>query len=123
MEHHRGHSDLSAIRQFDHFLAQLMDTQFIVPGTRFRFGIDPLLGLIPGVGDALCGVISLYFVARAIYEKMHWLSVLVMILNVLVEMLLGIIPLFGDFFDFWFKANKRNNKKLQQHLNKKHQSL
>lgn len=110
---------LSPIRKFDHFLARALDTQFNIPGTPIRFGLDPLLGLIPGVGDALGAVISLYFVARGIYEKMHWLSILTMILNILLEMLLGIIPLFGDIFDFWFKANQKNNRKLQNHINMK----
>ncbi|MCC6138510.1 MAG: DUF4112 domain-containing protein [Bdellovibrionaceae bacterium] len=111
------HTTNAKLTKLDNTLAKLLDSQFSIPGTPLSVGIDPLLGLIPGFGDILGGLISLYYVARAIQEKMSVLDILKMILYILLEVLLGTVPIFGDLFDIWFKANKRNNAALQKHIN------
>ena len=89
-------------------LAWLLDAQFMVPGTRFRFGINSLIGLAPAAGDMLMGVVSLYIVNEA--RQMGAPPALLgrMLANVAVEVLGGAVPLMGDLFDTVFKANLRN---------------
>lgn len=106
----------TAITKLDNSLAELLDNKFPIPGTRWRIGLDALIGFIPGVGDMLMAILSLYFIVRAIQERMKWSSVLAMIWRVLFEMLMGSIPIFGDLFDIWYKANVRNNNALQKHI-------
>lgn len=107
---------IAKITKIDNALAKLLDSQFSIPGTPWRVGIDPILGLVPGLGDVLGAVVSLYFVARGIQEKMSALEIIRMIFNILLEMLIGSIPIVGDLFDVWFKANRRNNARLQKHI-------
>ena len=97
-------------------LATLMDTAFVVPGTEFRFGLDALIGLVPGIGDAVTTVISLFIVreARALGAP-PWL-VARMVANVALDGLVGVVPLVGDVFDVAFRANRRNMALLRDHL-------
>lgn len=89
-------------------LAWLIDAQFSLPGTKFRFGLNALVGLAPGIGDVVMGLASLYIVyeARAMGAPNALLGR--MLTNVLVEVLGGTVPLLGDLFDVAFKANLRN---------------
>jgi hypothetical protein len=98
------------------FLARIMDDQFLVPGTNFRFGWDTILGLFPGIGDALTSVISLLIVHHARQTGASPLLLARMIGNVGVDFLLGSIPLVGEAFDFAWKANRKNARLLEQHL-------
>lgn len=100
-------------------LAELLDTKFRLPGTRFRFGLDSLVGLIPGVGDAITGGLGLYIVHRARQEGASGFLIMRMLWNLLVDTILGAIPLVGDIFDFAFKANLKNVQMLQKHMDKK----
>jgi hypothetical protein len=97
-------------------LARLMDTAFVVPGTGIRFGLDAVIGLVPGVGDMITTVISLYIVneARALGAP-PWL-VARMVANVALDGLVGAVPLVGDAFDVAFRANRRNMALLLDHL-------
>ena len=97
-------------------LSRLMDTAFVVPGTGIRFGLDALIGLVPGVGDMITTVISLYIVneARALGAP-PWL-VARMVANVALDGLVGAVPLVGDAFDVAFRANRRNMALLLDHL-------
>ena len=97
-------------------LATLMDTAFVVPGTEFRFGLDALIGLVPGIGDAITTVISLFIVseARALGAP-PWL-IARMVANVALDGLVGVVPLAGDVFDVAFRANRRNMALLRDHL-------
>ena len=97
-------------------LATLMDTAFLVPGTNIRFGLDAVLGLLPGFGDLLGSAISLYIVkeARALGAP-PWL-VARMLANVAVDGVIGAVPLVGDLFDVAWRANRRNLALLQGHL-------
>ena len=97
-------------------LATLLDTAFVVPGTEIRFGLDALIGLVPGIGDAITTAISLYIVneARALGAP-PWL-VARMVANVALDGLVGAVPLVGDAFDVAFRANRRNMALLRGHL-------
>jgi hypothetical protein len=97
------------------WLAQIMDEFLRFPGTRFRFGLDPLIGLLPGLGDTASAVISactLVYAARCGLPKV---LIARMSLNILINELVGIIPGIGDAFSFWFKSNTRNYELLRRH--------
>ena len=99
-------------------LANLLDTAVVVPGTNIRFGLDALIGLVPGIGDAITTVISLFIVseARALGAP-PWL-IARMVANVALDGVVGVVPLVGDVFDVAFRANRRNMALLRDHLNK-----
>jgi hypothetical protein len=97
-------------------LASLMDERFQVPGTNFRFGLDGLLGLIPGVGDTATGLIGLYIIYQARQHGAPGSLLARMVGNVAIDTAVGSIPLLGDVFDFGFKAHRRNLKLLHRHL-------
>ena len=99
------------------FIARMMDDQFRVPGTNLRFGLDFLLGLFPGLGDAVTSVISLLIVHHAWQSGASKLTLARMLRNVGIDFLVGSVPLFGDLFDFAWKANRKNARLLEAHLN------
>lgn len=96
-------------------ITRLMDSQFSLPGTRFRFGLDPILGLLPGIGDAAALAISGGLVMTMIRFGASRKVVILMVLNVLLDATLGSIPIIGNIFDFFYKANARNLKLLKDH--------
>ena len=98
------------------WLAGLMDDRYVVPGTRVRFGWDLILGLFPGLGDALTSIISLLIVHHAWQTGASPFTLARMIGNVAADFLLGSVPFVGDLFDVAFKANRRNARLLEQHL-------
>lgn len=95
--------------------AKLMDSQFSIPGTSIRFGLDSILGLIPGIGDTGTALITLYLVHKAgkynlpphVKRQMLW--------NTFIDWLIGLIPLVGDIFDIRWKANLRNVALLRKY--------
>jgi hypothetical protein len=89
-------------------LAWLLDSAFLLPGTRFRFGLDALLGLIPGLGDALGVLVSSYIIREAAHAGAPTSVLMRMALNVAVEGVFGLVPVAGDIFDAAWKANQRN---------------
>ena len=96
-------------------LARLMDNQFKIPGTNFRFGLDAIIGLIPGAGDLTTFGISgfmLYVMAR---NGASGYVMARMVLNVLIDTIVGAIPFIGDLFDFGFKSNTKNIRLMQEH--------
>ena len=95
-------------------LARLLDSQFRVPGTRMRFGVDGLLGLVPGVGDAAGLALSSMVIVQAVRLGARGSTVARMVLNVAIDTVVGAIPLLGSVFDFAFKANNRNVALLQR---------
>jgi hypothetical protein len=97
-------------------LASLLDTAFILPGTKVRFGLDAFIGLVPGIGDAITMAMSLFIVheARQLGAPGHVL--LRMLANVAVDGLFGAVPFVGDAFDVMWRANRRNMRLLQQWL-------
>jgi hypothetical protein len=97
-------------------LARLMDEQFGVPGTRIRFGWDSILGLFPGLGDAITSAISLLIVHHAWQTGASPIVLARMLANIGVDFMLGAIPLAGDALDFAWKANRKNARLLERHL-------
>jgi hypothetical protein len=95
-------------------LAYLMDGA--IPIGRWSIGIDPLLGLIPGIGDLLGALISMIIVMRAVQAGIPRVAVARMMANIAIDTLIGTIPLFGDAFDFAFKSNLKNLRIYEQSL-------
>ena len=97
-------------------LANLLDTAFIIPGTDIRFGFDAMIGLVPGIGDAITTVISLYIVreARELGAPRHLVAR--MLANVAIDGVVGAVPFLGDAFDVMFRANRRNMALLRKHF-------
>jgi hypothetical protein len=97
-------------------LATLLDSAFILPGINVRFGFDALIGLVPGIGDAITTAMSLYIVheARQLGAPRH--LIVRMLGNVLLDGLVGAVPLVGDAFDVLWRANRRNVRLLQDWL-------
>ena len=97
-------------------LAWLIDGVFSVPGTRFRFGLNSAVGLLPVGGDALLGAISLYIVYEAAQLGVPKPQLGRMLANVALEVAGGSVPVLGDLFDMALKANLRNLAIIEQHL-------
>jgi Domain of unknown function (DUF4112) len=97
-------------------LATFLDTAFIVPGTNVRFGFDAIIGLVPGIGDAITTAISLYIVheARQLGAPLH--VIMRMLANVALDGFVGAVPVFGDAFDVMWRANRRNVRLLREWL-------
>ncbi|MDZ4795500.1 MAG: DUF4112 domain-containing protein [Bacteroidota bacterium] len=105
-----------------HSLAKFMDAQFRIPGTSIRFGLDSLIGLVPGVGDLVSFFISGYMVSIAVKKGASGFVQARMLFNIVIDAVVGAVPILGDIFDVAFKANQRNMKLLQQHYGEgKHQ--
>jgi hypothetical protein len=90
------------------FTARLLDDGWLIPGTRWKIGLDPVIGLIPGWGDAISTAISLYVPYCGMQLKCPKSLVMKMLLNIGLDALISVIPVLGDLFDFGFKANRRN---------------
>jgi hypothetical protein len=99
-------------------IARLLDTAIGIPGTKFRIGLDPILGLIPGGGDLIAGLISAYMIYLAASFGLKKEEIGKMLGNVAIETFVGSVPLLGDIFDAYFKANMRNLEILEKHLEK-----
>jgi hypothetical protein len=100
---------------FARFLAELLDRRFIIPGTSIRIGLDPIIGLIPGIGDALANLTGSTILLIAARLKVPKIVLARMGLNIAVNALIGAIPVFGDLFSIWFRSNVRNADLLEQH--------
>jgi hypothetical protein len=96
-------------------LAKLMDSQFKIPGTDIRFGLDALIGLIPGVGDFSGLIISSLMLSTLARNGASGFVLARMTLNVVIDALVGSIPVLGDIFDVGFRANERNMKLMREH--------
>lgn len=97
-------------------LAWFMDSSIKVPGFNARFGLDGLLGLIPGVGDVITALVSSVVLSEAARMGAPKVLLLKMAFNILVDTVVGAIPVVGDLFDFAWKANNRNVRLLNQYL-------
>jgi hypothetical protein len=112
-----GASRRAAIDRLD-MLATLFDTAMLIPGTNIRFGLEALLRLWPGVGDAAASALSLYLLYEASRLGVPRLLLARMLMNVVIEGTVGAIPLAGDAFDVFFRANRRNVALLREHFAK-----
>jgi Domain of unknown function (DUF4112) len=97
------------------WLALIMDEFIRVPGTKFKFGLDPLLGLLPGVGDTGSALVSAFALIQAARLGVPKILLARMSLNILINELVGIVPVVGDAFSFWFKSNARNYQIIKDH--------
>ena len=97
-------------------IAWLVDAAFCIPGTRFRFGLNSLIGLAPGAGDAVLGLISLYIVQQAHAMGLPPAKLARMVGNIVIEVAGGSVPILGDLFDVALKANLRNIRIIEEHL-------
>ncbi len=96
-------------------LAHWLDDRFKIPGTDIRFGLDPIISLVPGAGDWLAGALSSYFILLGARAEVPQSVLLRMGFNVLLDILIGSIPLLGDIFDIGWKANTKNAELLEKY--------
>jgi hypothetical protein len=89
-------------------LSWLMDDLIKIPGINWRFGLDALVGLIPGFGDTATSLVSFYILVSAVRYRVPKVTLLRMGLNIAIDYLLGSVPLLGDVFDAWWKSNQMN---------------
>ena len=99
--------DRAAVRRM-RFVARVLDDSVRIPGTSFRIGIDPLLGLLPVAGDLVSGALSLYVVLEAARLGVPYGTLVRMLANVAIDVAGGSVPVIGDLFDAAWKANTRN---------------
>ena len=99
-----------------HSLEILLDEAFRIPGTGIRFGLDGIIGLVPGLGDVLAGLLSLIIPLAAWIRGVPYVTLVRMAANIGIGVLVGTVPLFGDIFDIAWKANRRNYRLLCRHL-------
>ena len=97
-------------------LARLLDNAITVPGTSWKIGLDPIIGLIPGIGDMIGAVLSGYIVLEAVQAQVPTFTLARMLVNVGIDTLLGSVPALGDVFDAAWKSNVMNVALLERHL-------
>jgi hypothetical protein len=123
MTDHPNNERIAASRRRLERLAWLLDGAIPIPGTRFRFGIEPIIGLIPVVGDAL----GLLLGAAILYESVRAGApprlILRMLGNSALDALGGLLPGIGDLFDFAFRSNRRNARLLTEHLDARERAV
>ncbi len=96
-------------------IRRLLDDAYRIPGTPIRFGWDPLIGLIPGLGDLVTGVLSCAIIVEAHRMRVPRVVVARMVLNIGIDLIVGVLPLVGDAADVFWKANSRNMALLERH--------
>lgn len=96
-------------------MARLLDSAVPVPGTSFRFGLDPILGLVPGFGDIVSPLFTVGIIWQARDLGVPRVVMMRMIINVALDTLVGLVPILGDLFDFAWKSNNMNLALLEQH--------
>lgn len=97
-------------------LAWLLDNSIRIPFTSRRIGVDSLVGLVPGIGDAIGGLLSTWILVQGVQLKVPLFTFARMVFNVAIEILVGFIPFLGDLFDMGWKANHRNVELLSSYL-------
>ena len=107
--------DKEQIRAFADFIAKLLDSAFSIPGTRIRIGLDPLLGLIPGLGDMVANLIGSSILFLGTQIQIPKIILVRMAMNMGINTLLGSIPGIGDLFSIWFRSNEKNAQLLRRY--------
>jgi hypothetical protein len=100
---------------FIEFVSRLLDTIFVVPGTRIRFGFEPIIGLIPVLGDQATSLMSAALLYRSVQHRLPKIALVRMALNILINGVIGMVPLIGDLFVLWYKPNIRNYRILRRY--------
>lgn len=93
----------------------MLDSRFRIPGTQIRFGFDPILSLVPGVGDLVSPAFAVALLVQAVYQGVPKIIMLRMLFNGLLDALIGVVPLAGTVGDVFFRANTRNLALLERH--------
>jgi hypothetical protein len=118
----QDHFDKDAVHASDgkrstsSIIASLMDDFIRIPGTNIRFGLDPILGLFPGLGDMVASLVGVAIMGEASRRGVSRMALVTMALNILANAAVGSIPVVGDIFSLWFKCNRRNHDLLQKAL-------
>jgi hypothetical protein len=107
----RTATDLELLRRW----AVLLDSIFVVPGTNFRFGLDAIVGLVPGLGDVVSPVFTIAVLATGLKKRVPAVVLARMVLNAGIDMVVGLVPLLGDLVDVAWKADLRNVALLERH--------
>ncbi|HEY0758983.1 MAG TPA: DUF4112 domain-containing protein [Acidisarcina sp.] len=102
-------------------LSHLLDDCFHIPGTPIRFGLDGIVGFIPGLGDVLGGIASCILLVAGWFRGVPYVTLIRMVANVAIEVAVGAVPILGNLFDIAWKANRRNYALLIRHLEQPHQ--
>ena len=115
------HIDPGAINEADRlwfakFLADLLDQRFTIPGTSIRIGLDPIIGLIPGIGDLLANLTGSLILLVAAQLAVPKIILARMGINIAINTLLGAVPIFGDIASIWYRSNVRNVQLLERYL-------
>ncbi len=97
-------------------LSQLLDSAIVIPGTKQRIGLDPILGLIPGGGDTVSAALSSYIIIEAARMGLPRPALIQMVLNIIIDTVVGSVPVLGDIFDVFSKANLRNMRIVESHI-------
>jgi hypothetical protein len=118
----RPHEAVPASNEDLNTLATWLDDRFVIPGTRIRFGLDAIIGWIPGIGDALAAFASIFIVFSAWKRGVARITLMRMVLNLAIEDTLGAIPIIGDMAHIAWKANRRNYNLLvrDEQLHQRH---
>jgi hypothetical protein len=103
-------------------VSRVLDTIFRVPGTRIRFGLEPVIGLIPVLGDQVTTLISAALLFRSLQHRLPKIALVRMALNIAINGLVGMVPIIGDIFVLWYKPNIRNYRILQRYVGQAPQS-
>jgi NAD/NADP transhydrogenase beta subunit len=103
-------------------LSRVLDSWFRIPGTSIRFGIDGIIGLVPGIGDILAGLASCVIIVAAWARGAPYVTIARMLVNLALDVIIGTVPFFGDIFDIAWKANRRNYALLTRHLEQPHRN-
>jgi hypothetical protein len=104
----RSAAEIAVLERAVDRLARWMDTRYRMPMVGWRFGLDPLVGLVPVIGDLASTVVAIYIVMLAARCGLPNITIARMSVNVAIDMLVGSVPVLGDAFDLWWKANVRN---------------
>jgi hypothetical protein len=103
-------------------LARLLDAAVVIPGTNFRLGLDALLGLAPGIGDAIAAGFGGYLIYEAARLGVPKTTLLRMVSNLGIDLLAGSIPILGDLFDAAWRSNLRNTELIAKHVENAHRA-
>lgn len=112
--------DPRSIRQRIELMEQMLENIAVIPGTRFRIGLDSIIGLVPVIGDVITAAMGAWIVWEARNLGMSKWQLMRMSANVGIDTAIGAIPLVGDAFDFAFRSNSRNLRIIRRHLDRHH---
>ena len=106
------HERLASLKKY----AELLESRFSIPGTQFRFGLDPILNFIPGLGSYSGLILGLIFILMAHRQGVSGKVKIIMFRNILIDHILGSLPVAGYITDFFYKSNEKNMLLLEEHL-------